>query len=187
MEIQPSETTMVKGSLVGCTPRDDTRGWGWLIKLLSSIFILTFIAAGCNRQTNSPAAVAPTAPAENYNHQLQIGAQTLNVEIANTPAERQQGLSDRKSMAQNQGMLFNFGSPVTPAFWMKDMNFNLDFIWIAGGKVVGIASDVPAPQSPADKLQLYYPPSAVDEVLEVNAGWAKKNNITAGDEVKFAQ
>ena len=139
------ETILVKGPLVGCTPRDDTQREPRLPKLFALIFIVSFLCVGCNRQTNSPAVAAPITPVGNYDRQLQINSQTLNVEIAGTPAEQQQGLSGRKAMADNQGMLFAFGSLQTPAFWMKDMDFNLDFIWIAGGKVIGITSDVLAP------------------------------------------
>ena len=96
----------------------------------------------------------------------------------------------RKSMADNQGMLFEFSPPSQPAFWMKQMNFNLDFIWIKNNKIIFITENVPAPVRINSQLRihlpLYYPPSTVDEVLEVNAGWAKKNNIAVGDEVKLA-
>ncbi len=108
------------------------------------------------------------------------------VEISTTPAEMQQGLSDRISMTDNQGMLFDFGrQPSGTAFWMKDMKFDLDFIWIAGGKVVGITADVAHPNSPNDPLPYYYPPQPVNQVIEVNAGWAKKSNIKTGDDVRL--
>jgi uncharacterized membrane protein (UPF0127 family) len=152
-------------------------------RLLSIIFLFTFLAAGCNRQADF------TPPVQNqiynYSRQLQIGSQTLNVEIADTPAKQQQGLSGKKFMDDDQGMLFDFGSVQSPAFWMKDMSFNLDFVWIANGKVVGITPDVSHPNSPADPLPTYNPPLPVNQVLEVNAGWGKKNNIKTGDEVRL--
>ena len=90
-------------------------------------------------------------------------------------------------MADDQGMLFDFGpTPASTPFWMKDMNFNLDFVWIAGNKVVGITPNAPAPLSPTENLPLYYPPEPVNQVLEVNAGWAKKNNVSVGDGVNLA-
>jgi uncharacterized membrane protein (UPF0127 family) len=91
-------------------------------------------------------------------------------------------------MADNQGMLFDFGAtPSGVAFWMKDMKFNLDFIWIAqnpstgSGQVVGITPNAPKPNSPSDPLPDFYPPEPVNQVLEVNAGWTQKNNISVGD------
>src|SRR4030042_2564613 len=60
----------------------------------------------------------------------QINGQKIFVEIADTPEKRSQGLSGRDNLSQNQGMLFIFNQPAIPSFWMKDMNFPLDFIWI---------------------------------------------------------
>jgi uncharacterized membrane protein (UPF0127 family) len=147
---------------------------------------LMFLAAACNNPQASKITPAPS-PAYNYDQQLQVGSETLSVEIATSTAAMQQGLSDRISMDQDEGMLFDFGKGVSayPSFWMKDMDFNLDFIWISQNKIVGITPDAAATSTDDKNLPYYYPPSAVNEVLEVNAGWAKKNNITVGDNVKL--
>src|SRR5258708_629882 len=95
-----------------------------------NLIALVLLAVGCNNHTNSPA--------DSYSHSLQIGSQTLLVEIVKTPEQMQQGLSGRPSMMNNRGMLFDFGSKQTaPTFWMKNMNFNLDFIWISKNKIIG--------------------------------------------------
>ncbi len=115
------------------------------------------------------------------------------VEIADTPRTEAQGLSDRASMENSQGMLFDFGSDaaVDPAFWMPDMKFNLDMIWIYKNKVIGITANVPAPSCQLSavgcqkNLPLYYPPSPVNWVVEVNAGWTAENKIKTGDEVRL--
>jgi hypothetical protein len=150
---------------------------------------LALLSSACNKQSEQ-GAPAPS-PAYNYNRQLQIGGQILIVEIATTFAEMEQGLSGRNSMRNNEGMLFDFDKETTPAFWMKDMKFSIDLIWINKNKIVGITADVPY-QIQDESLKIkgatlpqYTPPSAVDNVLEVNAGWAKKNNIRIGDEVKL--
>jgi uncharacterized protein len=144
---------------------------------------LMLLASSCNNPTTA------LSPAYNYNRQMEIDGQTLSVEVATTPATMQQGLSDRPSMGESQGMLFDFGSSVMPSFWMKDMDFKLDFIWIRQNKIVGITPDVPAPVNCkllivncSPQLPYYYPPSDVNQVLEVNAGWAEKNNLKIGDE-----
>ena len=123
-------------------------------------------------------------PKDDYNHAIQVGAQNLKVEVVNSREKIQKGLGGRKSMPENSGMLFNFGREISPAFWMKGMEFNLDFIWINKNKIVGITNDVPAPKIDDDRLPNYYPPSAVDSVLEVNAGWSARHNIKVGDEVQ---
>jgi uncharacterized membrane protein (UPF0127 family) len=154
---------------------------------MKKVFTFTFLAllaASCRTQQNTkPAAQA------NYNHTLEIGQKNISVEVANTDATRQQGLSDRKIMADDQGMLFVFQSENAETFWMKDMYFNLDFIWIDKNKVVGITADAPGAfradgsKIADNQLPLYPSPTLVDQVVEVNAGWAKKNNINIGDDV----
>ena len=118
-----------------------------------------------------------------------IGNTTIMVSLANTPQTRQKGLSGVTNMPTNEGMLFVFDSknltPEMARFWMKDMKIPLDFIWISNGKVVEITPNVPAPASntPDSQLKIYQPNENIDYVLEVNAGFAGKNNIKIGDPV----
>ena len=148
------------------------------------IFTLLAITTGCGQS-------ASIKSSSYYNQRLQIGRQVLIVEIAKTPEALKKGLSSRGGMQQNQGMLFEFGlKKQSPAFWMKDMRFNLDLIWIAEGKIIGITADVRTPDvhcqsSTVNCLPTYRPPSPVNQVLEVNAGWAEKNKVKVGDETKL--
>ena len=137
------------------------------------------MSAGCAAQSPSNSSTANL-----YSRTLQVGNQKLFVQIVTTPADMAQGLSNRASMRDDQGMLFDFGQSTRSGFWMKDMKFNLDFVWINNEKIIGITPNVPAPQSPNDRLPVYYPPSTVDEVLEANAGWSEKNKIKIGDEIR---
>jgi uncharacterized membrane protein (UPF0127 family) len=130
-------------------------------------------------------AVVFSLKSRGYDHQIIVAKKKLYVDIARTPQKMQQGLSGRTGMAENQGMLFDFEAETTPTFWMKDMNFALDFIWVKNNKIIFITYSVPPPKSTAEKLQLYSAPSPIDSVLEVNAGWAGENEIKIGDEVKF--
>src|SRR5690242_15708811 len=61
---------------------------------------------------------------------IEIGGQQIYVKKADTPAKQQQGLSGTASLPLDQGMLFIFPKDGTYAFWMKDMNYSLDIIWI---------------------------------------------------------
>ena len=112
----------------------------------------------------------------------QINGQKIFVEIADTPEKRSQGLSGRDNLSQNQGMLFIFNQPAIPSFWMKDMNFPLDFIWINNNQVIAITENI----QPQD----YQPPKTlpmnqkVDMVLEVNAGTVGRLDIKTGDKIK---
>jgi len=104
---------------------------------------------------------------------LIIGGTTLAIEIADDALERAQGLSGRASLQQNSGMLFLFEEPFIASFWMKDMNFPLDFIWIRDNTIVDITERVPAPTDV--NLPSYQPNQPVDAVLEVNAGWVAEH------------
>lgn len=110
----------------------------------------------------------------------------IPVEVANTNEDRERGLSGRDSLDANEGMLFVFDTKgVDPVFWMKDMKFPLDLIWIRNGKISQIDRSIPAPQPDQQNsdLKLYSSKVPTDYVLEVNAGFAQKYNMKVGDPV----
>ena len=112
-----------------------------------------------------------------------INNHAVAVEIADEFNEWQQGLSDRKVLAENKSMLFVFPDRQVRCFWMKNMNFALDIIWLDGEKIIKIDKDAqPEGKKPARKYSSVVP---INYVLEVNAGWCDKHNIKTGDEVEF--
>jgi uncharacterized membrane protein (UPF0127 family) len=116
---------------------------------------------------------------------LSIDAATFSVEIASTSVEQTRGLSYRASLGENDGMLFLFSTGTIQTFWMKDMNFPLDMIWISGNIVDGFTQNIPAPApgTPLWELPIYASPDHTDKVLEVNAGTVAKYQIKVGDSV----
>lgn len=117
-------------------------------------------------------------------NQLRINDSVFTVEIASTSIEQANGLSFRKSLAPAAGMLFIFSQSGIQHFWMKDMNFPLDMIWISDNKVVGFAENVaPEPGAPLWSLKIYDSPDNTNKVLEVNAGTVAKDHIKVGDTV----
>lgn len=118
-----------------------------------------------------------------YNQpKVEIGGKIINVEIADTNAKRELGLSGHAPLADDKGMLFVFDKTGKYPFWMKDMLFPLDIIWISEDfKIVYIeknAQPVSYPNTFGDDKEARY-------VLEVNAGFSEKNNLKIGDQVKF--
>ena len=69
-------------------------------------------------------------------NKVTIGNTIFSVEVASTTIEQARGLSGRAGLKNNEGMLFLFNSAGVQNFWMKDMNFPIDIIWIGGGKVL---------------------------------------------------
>ncbi len=112
---------------------------------------------------------------------LSIHEKQLQVEVADTDMSREHGLSDRNNLGDDRGMIFLFSQKGNYGFWMKDMRFPLDLVWIDDLKVVGLVSDA-APEGSAPK-NVYYPPHPVDTVLELKAGGIEKYNFTVGDTV----
>lgn len=128
-------------------------------------------------------AVNPALPAG----KLSMDGNTWTVELATTTIQQALGLSGRESLGANDGMLFVFSGPGVQNFWMKDMNFPLDMIWISGNAVAGFAQDAaPQPGDPLWKLKIYASPYNVDKVLEVVAGTVAKYNIKVGDTVTIS-
>lgn len=115
-----------------------------------------------------------------------IGANTFSVEVASTALARANGLSGRSGLGNGEGMYFIFDSPGNYGFWMKDMKFPIDMIWISGGRVVGLAENAaPDPGVPLWKLKIYYPPELADRVLEIKAGGVRKYGLKDGDSVQL--
>lgn len=106
---------------------------------------------------------------------------TVKIEVVSDPADMQKGLGGRDSLAKNHGMLFVFAEPGQPAFWMKDMKFPIDIIWIQGSEVVDIAPNLPVVA--AEFLSTYQPRVPANYVLEVNAGFAEEHGVKVGDRV----
>ncbi len=109
---------------------------------------------------------------------VKLAGQDIRVELAVTQAEQEQGLSGRQNLNENEGMLFVFNPPAKYSFWMKDMNFPIDMIWInADMKVIYIQKNA----SPESYPTAYGPDAHAKYVLEVVSGFSDKNNLQIGD------
>ena len=113
---------------------------------------------------------------------LRTPTSVLHVQIANTPALREQGLSGHAPLKPDQGMLFIFPKSGTYGFWMKDMLFPLDMVWIRSDKTV---ASVTENISPDTYPSIFFPPGDIQFVLELNAGAAKKSGIATSTKLVF--
>ena len=106
----------------------------------------------------------------------------LKVEIADTIEKRKRGLGGKERLDEGTGMLFLFPKPDYYNFWIKDMKFPIDIIWLKDSLVIDITRNAypPAEQKDSD-LPVYTPTLAADSVLEVNAGFSDSNGIMIGD------
>lgn len=109
----------------------------------------------------------PTNFVQNHGPVLIEGGHRLNLEVVDTERERTRGLSGRESLGKNAGMLFVFPVSNTYGFWMKDMNFSIDIVWLDENfEIVYIKEEV----SPETYPESFRPDTPARYVLEVNAG-----------------
>lgn len=108
--------------------------------------------------------------------------QVLKLEVAETFAQRVHGLSDRKSLDPQQGMLFVFDEVDSQGIWMKDMNFSLDILWLDEQKrVVLIEKDI----APETYPRVYGEGVRAKYVIELLAGTVERLNIQVTDQFQF--
>ncbi len=118
----------------------------------------------------------------NYKSKVIFGGKTYTVDVADTYLTLKQGLSERRSLGADEGMFFIFNKPDTYGFWMKDMNFPLDIIWINENyKIVHIERDV----KPDSYPKVFYPSVGASYVLEIRAGETEKLHVSVGDSIQF--
>lgn len=111
---------------------------------------------------------------------LTAGSRVFYVEIVSSEKKLQKGLGDRKKMCDYCGMLFKFKEQGRYSFWMKDMRFPLDIIWLKDGEVVYLEKNVSEKSS-----KTIFPNADADSVLEINAGISDEIGLKKGDKIGF--
>lgn len=121
------------------------------------------------------AAAQPSPQLQLPRTKLRAGMHILDVQVAQTPEQRQIGLMWRKDMPQHEGMLFVFEQAATQCFWMRNTSIPLTAAFVADdGTIVNLADM--KPQSDASHCS----EKPVRYVLEMNVGWFAKRQIKAG-------
>lgn len=111
---------------------------------------------------------------------VSINGIEFKAEIARSEAEMSLGLGKRKNLCQECAMLFEFSKSGYSSFWMKDMKFPLDIIWIDGDRVVYVAENIAA-----DYNGTIRPTIKASRVLEINAGFSRIYGIGEGTKIQF--
>lgn len=119
--------------------------------------------------------------------QVVLNGKSFNLEVMDTPDKQRQGLSGRSSLGNDQAMLFVFEEARILDFWMKDMQFNIDLLWIDGNKIVAWEKNMlaPTPSTTDNKLLHYTSPVPVDKVLELKSGTIDSLSLQINDQVEF--
>jgi uncharacterized membrane protein (UPF0127 family) len=111
----------------------------------------------------------------------EAGGKEVEVEIAESERTRERGLMYRKAMDDTRGMIFTFQERTNHTFWMHNTCIPLDMLFIDGdGTIVGIEENTPTMND--STFQVGCPSKYV---LEVNAGWTRRNGVKAGQRVEL--
>jgi len=122
-------------------------------------------------------------PIQESNTYVEVNGVRINIEIADNFETRAKGLMFRRELQENTGMLFVFENEGNYPFWMMNMRFNLDIIWInSNGKIVFITENmVPC----GFDCKVIDPKTNAKYVLEVNAGFVRKYGIKQNSDVRI--
>lgn len=138
-----------------------------LAMLLIALFAMRFMSPKVCAQNRGVAAV---------------GTLRFNVALAVTPKDWEHGLSDRPLLARDEGMLFIFPEASMRSFWMKDMHFPIDIVWIDNDwKIVGIEHNATPESYPAT----FPSPIPIKRVLEIPSFAHEPQSLRVGDSVEF--
>jgi uncharacterized membrane protein (UPF0127 family) len=111
--------------------------------------------------------------------QLTAGMHLIHAEVAQTEAERQQGLMFRENMQTNEGMIFLFGQPAGICMWMKNTLIPLSVAFLdQDGTIINIEDMKPK------TLNSHCSIKPATYALEMNAGWFKQRNIKPGTKIQ---
>lgn len=151
----------------------------FILVVVLILLILTTRSSGTLLGLSLPSFSSPST--------VKIKEKTFNVSLAKSKEQLMVGLSKTNKLDENKGMLFIFDKKDYHAFWMKDMKFPIDIIFIDDTKVVDIAHAAQPLKEGESVLgsQIYKPQKKANRVLEINSGLANKYGIKASDTVEF--
>lgn len=113
--------------------------------------------------------------------QAKLGSHQLTLIITDTQQRKVTGLSGSKPLRDYEGMLFQFPAPGRYGFWMKDMAYALDFIYLRNNIVVEVKENV----SPSSFPDIIIPEKEFNAAIEVGAGAVSKKKIRIGDKLVY--
>lgn len=117
-----------------------------------------------------------------YSSRITLGGKTFKVQVVDTKASLERGLSGRAQLTNEEGMFFVFEKPDNYGFWMKDMLFPIDIIWFDSNfKITYISKSV----FPTTYPEIFYPNTPSLYVLEIKAGESDLLNLKIGDSLQF--
>jgi len=112
---------------------------------------------------------------------IEINNTSFKVKIAENPSEWKIGLSGTANLEEKEGMLFIFPILAERSFYMKNMNFAIDLLWIKDNIIVGMEKNM----LPDNGEKYYDSVEEIDMVLELKAGSIDNYNLNIGNIIKI--
>ena len=113
---------------------------------------------------------------------VRIGNASYNLEVADTNVARTQGLSGRVTMPADHGMLFSYDNQDIRCFWMKDMRFPLDILWVnARNQIVHVQNSA----MPDSYPHVFCANAPAKYVIELRAGQAVEHKMYVGQMIQL--
>ncbi len=119
-----------------------------------------------------------------YTSHVFVGGKGFSVEVSDTQELLEKGLSGHSPLSSDEGMLFVFQKPNFYGFWMKEMNFPIDIIWISSDLKI---NTIEKSLSPSSYPKIFYPVGKSLYVLEISAGQSETLGLKVGDSLKFLE
>lgn len=114
---------------------------------------------------------------------IKIGNATVNAEIADTFLKKAIGLTGRKSLKEDEGMLFPFKTEDYHRFWMFNMSIPIDIIFMSKNKTV---VDILQNAQPCGLIcESYAPKEKAMYVLEVKTNFTERHRVKIGAKADF--
>lgn len=117
-----------------------------------------------------------------YPSKLVMGGKTYIVDVSDTSYTQSRGYSGREPISSNEGMIFVFDKVDKHGFWMKDMKFAIDIVWMDENYVI---NHIEKSVTPETYPKVFVPNEPAKYVLEVSAGEVGKLGVKIGDRVNF--
>lgn len=145
------------------------------------LFVVSFLTA-------VSAFATPTETKVDFKKEkITIGDKTITVEMAESRDQHERGLMFRKSLPENQGMLFVFEDESVRYFWMKNTIIDLSIGYFDKTKTLIDIQEMTAASVMEARPRSYPSAKPAMYALEMTKGWFAKNNIKVGQKFEFTK
>lgn len=129
----------------------------------------------------SSPALASECPEPQADLRISVGGASAAAWVASTPGTRHCGLSHRRELDPNRGMLFVFPRSQPLTFWMKDTRIPLTIAFLdASGQILSLEA-----MDPSQPYRQHQSPEPSRYALEMPHGWFRENGVQEGDHCHF--